>query len=103
MREAKKSGINVQIITRPPQDKYADRLQKKQDFHNRLKEDDISIIYQKKVHAKIIVVDRAVAIVSSMNFYPDSSAGVSWEAGLISTDSEVVESMVKSIATKFMN
>ena len=102
LREVKKQGIEVQIITRPPKDNYPNRLQQKQDFHNKLKQDGLSIIYKAKVHAKITIVDRTVAIVSSMNFYPESSAGVSWEAGLITTDEIVVESMVKSILTKFI-
>jgi len=33
-----------------------------------------------------------------MNFYPESSAGVSWEAGLVSTDTNVVESIVDSLS-----
>jgi phosphatidylserine/phosphatidylglycerophosphate/cardiolipin synthase-like enzyme len=62
--------------------------------------DGITLIYKKKVHAKLLVVDRAVTIASSMNFYPDSSAGVSWEAGLVSTDPKVVWSVVQSTLSR---
>ena len=96
LREVKKKGLEVTIVTRPPEDKYPEHLKRKQEYHAKLKQDGISLIYQDKIHAKLIVVDRAVAIVSSMNFYSDSSAGVSWEAGLISTDPNVVDSVVQS-------
>ncbi len=38
-----------------------------------------------------------MAIISSMNFYSGSSGGASWEAGLISVEETVVESIVNSI------
>jgi predicted transcriptional regulator len=101
LREVKKKGIEVQIITRSPHDdKYPEYLKRKQEYHAKLKQDGIALIYKEKVHAKLLVVDRAVAIASSMNFYPGSSAGVSWEAGLVSTDSKVVESVVQSTLSR---
>ena len=33
-----------------------------------------------------------------MNFYADSSAGVSWEAGLVSTNQEVVNSIANAFS-----
>jgi predicted transcriptional regulator len=99
--EVQKKGVKVHIVTRQPQDRYPDYLKKKLDYHTNMKDIGISMEYDAKVHAKIIVVDRVVSIVSSMNFYPDSSAGVSWEAGLISTEKNVVDSMVKSISSIF--
>jgi phosphatidylserine/phosphatidylglycerophosphate/cardiolipin synthase-like enzyme len=48
------------------------------------------------VHVKLIVVDLAIAIISSMNFYAESSAGASWEAGLVSIDHKVVSSIANS-------
>lgn len=96
--EASKNGINVQIITRPPEDKYAEYLKKKQDYHLKLVQEGISLFYDAKVHAKLIVVDSAIAIISSMNFYPESSAGVSWEAGLVSTNQKVVNSIANSFS-----
>ena len=50
-----------------------------------------------QVHAKIVVVDSTVAIVSSMNFFSASSGGSSWEAGIVSTDEKVVKNIKKSI------
>jgi hypothetical protein len=98
LREASKNGINVRIITRPPGDKNPEYLKKKQEYHSKLKQEGVSLFYDAKMHAKLIVVDSAIAAVSSMNFYADSSAGVSWEAGLVSTNQKVV----KSIANSFL-
>lgn len=97
--EASKNGINVVIVTRSPEDKHPEYLEKKQEYHLKLKQEGISLFYDAKVHAKLIVVDHAVAILSSMNFYADSSAGVSWEAGLVSTDQTVVNSIAHSFST----
>ncbi len=98
LRDAKKNGIKVHIITRPPRDKYPEHLKNKQEYHSKLVQEGIKLTYKENVHAKLVVVDRAVAIVSSMNFYADSSAGVSWEAGLVSIDSKTVESILNSIS-----
>lgn len=101
LRDVQKRGINVQIITRPPHDRYPDNLKQKQDYHASLQQDGISVLYEKKVHAKLLMVDQAVAVVSSMNFYPESSAGVSWEAGLVSTNPDIIESIMESVLVKF--
>jgi phosphatidylserine/phosphatidylglycerophosphate/cardiolipin synthase-like enzyme len=95
--DARKQGIYVQIVTRTPRDKNPEYLKNKQDYLSKLEKEGISVVCNEKVHAKLIVTDHAVAIVSSMNFYPDSSAGVSWEAGLVSTDTKVVDSTVRAI------
>jgi phosphatidylserine/phosphatidylglycerophosphate/cardiolipin synthase-like enzyme len=73
---------------------YGDR---KDEYHGFLKKAGIDMTYNKSVHAKIMVLDRAIAIVSSMNLYSASTAGASWEAGLISIENTVVESVMNSI------
>lgn len=94
--EVKKKGIDVKVITRPPKDRYPDKLVQKKAYHQKLMNEGISLVYKEKVHAKLIVVDNTIAISSSMNFFPESSAGVSWEAGLVSIDQQVVDSIVSS-------
>jgi phosphatidylserine/phosphatidylglycerophosphate/cardiolipin synthase-like enzyme len=101
--EASKNGINVQIITRPPEDKHPEYLKKKQEYHSKLKQEGISLFYDAKVHAKLIVVDSTIAAVSPMNFYADSSAGVSWEAGLVSTNQKVVNSIANAFSKVLAN
>ena len=96
LRDAKKRKTGVHIITRCPEDKHPEYLRKKQEYHSRLMQDGIPLVYEERVHAKLIVTDRAVAVISSMNFYADSSAGASWEVGIVSTDTRVVESIAKS-------
>jgi phosphatidylserine/phosphatidylglycerophosphate/cardiolipin synthase-like enzyme len=96
LMDVKKKGVDVKVITRPPKDSYPDKLLRKQEYHQKLKNEGISLVYKENVHAKLIVVDNTIAISSSMNFFPESSAGVSWEAGLISIDPQVVDSIVKS-------
>ena len=103
LMEASKNGINVQIITRPPEDKHPEYLKKKQEYHSKLKQEGISLFYDAKVHAKLIVVDSTIAAVSPMNFYADSSAGVSWEAGLVSTNQKVVNSIANAFSKVLAN
>jgi phosphatidylserine/phosphatidylglycerophosphate/cardiolipin synthase-like enzyme len=67
---------------------YTDKLVRKKEYHQKLKKEGILLIH-KNVHAKLIVVDNAIVISSSMNFSPESSAGVPWEAGLISPDQQL--------------
>lgn len=97
MRDASKRGISVTLITRPPDDKKYSYRKEKQEYHTTLKKEGVILTYNKMTHAKLIVVDRAVAIVSSMNFYSGSSGGASWEAGFVSIEDTVVESVVSSI------
>lgn len=97
LREASKSGVEVKLITRPPnidKDRY---WKERNEYHATLKKEGIILTYNKKAHAKLITVDRAVAVVSSMNFYSGSSAGSSWEAGLVTVEEKVVESVVDSV------
>jgi len=91
------ASIKVRLMTRRPDTSRKSFRRDKREYHRFLQEDGVSVTYNKAVHAKIVVVDRAVAIISSMNFYSGSSAGASWEAGLISVEETVVESMVNSI------
>jgi hypothetical protein len=97
LREASKNGVEVKLITRPPDIERVQFQQDKEEYHGLLKGDGVKVTYNKAVHAKLITVDRAVAILSSMNFYSGSSGGASWEAGLVSIEKTVVESIADSI------
>ena len=95
LRDASKK-VRVVLVTHPPEEK--NQFPKdRQEYHKILKEEGVKLIYNKKVHAKLLVIDRAVAMVSSMNFYGGSSGGVSWEAGLVSIEDTVVENVANSI------
>jgi phosphatidylserine/phosphatidylglycerophosphate/cardiolipin synthase-like enzyme len=97
LREASKKGRKVRLITRSPADEKVIYKKERETYHGILKKDGVIVTYNKKAHAKLIVIDRALAILSSMNFYSSSSAGATWEAGVISVENTVVESVVDSI------
>jgi len=95
LRNASKKA-EVTLVTHPPEDN--NQFPKdRQEYHKTLKNEGVKLVYNRKVHAKLIVVDRTVAIVSSMNLYGSSSGGGSWEAGLVSIEDTVVEQIVDSI------
>lgn len=97
LREAKKKSVVVNLITRQPKADKPSFQREKEEYHKVLKQEGVKMTYNKAVHAKLIVVDRAIAILSSMNFYSGSSGGASWEAGIVSNEKTVVESIVDSI------
>ena len=97
LREASKKGVQVKLVTRAPNVDMDRYWEQKNEYHLMLKKEGITLTYNKKAHAKLVAIDRAVAIVSSMNFYSGSSAGLSWEAGLVTIEETVVESIVDSI------
>jgi hypothetical protein len=53
--------------------------------------------FDRRIHVKLLVVDEQIAIISSMNFYSNSTGGSSWEAGMISIDDFIVNSVHKTI------
>ena len=55
------------------------------------------VAYDPRGLAKLIVVDKAVAVVSSMNLTGLSTGGSSWQAGLVTKEDTFVESIVDSI------
>jgi hypothetical protein len=64
----------------------------KHGYYGFLKKDGDRVTFNDMVHAKLIVVDRTVAVTSSMNVITRSSGGASWEAGIVSMEDTVVES-----------
>jgi hypothetical protein len=88
-----KKGVCVKLVTRGIESQQFEKELAKRVFIN----------YDESVHAKVIVVDRRVGIVSSMNFYASSSAGQSWEAGIITTNETIVYSIINSIQERFLS
>jgi phosphatidylserine/phosphatidylglycerophosphate/cardiolipin synthase-like enzyme len=80
LTEAKERRVNVRI-----------------ECHALLRKKGVNIHYINTIHAKIIIIDRKVAIVSSMNLYSGSTGGGLLEAGIVSFESKVVESASKYI------
>jgi hypothetical protein len=94
---ARRKNVNVKLITRSPDNVNEKYPEEKQEYHQKLRELGVDIIYKKNIHGKLIVVDGEVAIVSSMNFQSSSSGGKTWEAGIVSLDPNVVNIVSKSI------
>jgi len=101
--EASNKGARVRLITRPPSLEKSPYQKRKQNYHARLKDKGLTIVYDNASHAKLTVVDRAVAVVSSMNFHASSSGGASWEAGLVSVEQAVVQSIAYSVLNRLEN
>jgi phosphatidylserine/phosphatidylglycerophosphate/cardiolipin synthase-like enzyme len=96
MREVA-AEVNVTLLTRPPEMDRDEYRERKKEYHSHLQQDGVEVVYNKVVHGKITIVDRAVAIVSSMNFNPRSSGGASWEAGLVTIDRKTVEEILDEV------
>ena len=94
--EASKRKVPVVLVTRPiyEKDSYRGR---KEAYHRKLRDSGVAINPDNAVHAKILVADRAVAVVSSMNLSSSSSGGGSWEAGIVTTDENILTRVVFSI------
>jgi len=97
MREVSKKGVSVTLLTRPPESDSEQYRESKKEYHSNLRQDGVIVVYNKAVHAKMTLIDRAVAIVSSMNFNPRSSGGASWEAGLVTIDKRVVDEVLDAV------
>jgi hypothetical protein len=85
-------GIDIKVVTRPPISGEIN-YDKKQDCHALLKSSGVSISDFNQIHSKVLVVDSKLAIISSMNFYSGYGGGISLEAGIVSIDEKVVDSV----------
>ena len=89
-----KEGVKTVVICRKPNnnDKF-----NQAKFHKELIKEGVETYYHDTVHAKITIIDRSVAIVSSMNFIPTSVGGTSWEAGLVTYERKIVNDILNSV------
>ena len=90
--DATRRSKRVVLVTRPP-DKSST-----ENYLKELSDSGITVLYNNKLHAKILLFDDKVAIVSSMNFLVGATAGWSWEAGIITLDKLTVD-MIKDSLT----
>jgi phosphatidylserine/phosphatidylglycerophosphate/cardiolipin synthase-like enzyme len=97
LKEAVGRRVKVKIVARRPDNK---RDLPKLDFQEALKKEGILIHYNNQIHAKILTVDGKIAVVSSMNLSPTSAGGGSLEAGLVTFDKKIVDSVVKYVNTQ---
>lgn len=97
LQEARNRRVNIKIITRRPNSKD-DKEYSKLECQGFLRKNGVSIHYDNTIHSKIIIIDQKIAVVSSMNIYSGSTGGGSLEAGIVTFESKVVESVAKYLA-----
>jgi hypothetical protein len=95
LQEARDRRVNVRIVTRRPTKDKSDIT--KLECHATLRKKGVTIHYINTIHSKIILVDRKMAILSSMNLYSGSAGGGVLEAGIVSFECKVVDAITKYI------
>lgn len=95
LQEARGRRVNVKIVARRPENTKIDAL--KVECQTNLKKTGIVIHYINQIHSKIIVIDRKITMISSMNLYSGSTGGALLEAGIVSFEKKVVDSAAKYI------
>jgi len=91
--QATRNNKRVVLVTRPPEN----LSQRARETHKLLLDSRITILYAPNLHAKILLFDDKIAIVSSMNFLQRATAGISWEAGIVTLDEKTVNMIKDSI------
>lgn len=96
LRERSKE-IDVRLITQDPMDHFAKKRDKKLDERGSLLgmvKDRFSLYFNQRVHTKLIVIDRSIAVVGSQNFTHASTSGKSIESAIVTCQGEVVEDVL---------
>jgi hypothetical protein len=98
LQRAVERRVKVKLVARRPLDPKTQKIDvPKAECHNNLRKEGLIIHYINQIHSKIIVVDRKVAVISSMNLYSGSTGGATLEAGIITFDNIVVGSTINYI------
>jgi phosphatidylserine/phosphatidylglycerophosphate/cardiolipin synthase-like enzyme len=87
--------VKVKVVARRPT--TAKSNASKVECHTNLRKKGVYIHYNNQIHSKIIIIDRKITIISSMNLYSGSTGGATFEAGIVSFDKQVVDSSSKYI------
>ena len=96
LKKLSKNGKTVKVITQPPAEESSLHRWHKKECHSSLTEAGITVICNKKINARIIAVDRKVAIISSSNF-SHSSVPDFLDSGIISVEETVVDEITNSL------
>jgi hypothetical protein len=98
LQRAVERRVKVKVVARRPADPKTQKIDvQKAECHANLKKEGLIIHYINQIHSKIIVIDRKIAVISSMNLYSGSTGGATFEAGIVSFDKTVVDSTVKYV------
>ena len=93
----RRNGVNVLVETRPPRDVKGRGKKKHEDCIQFLVKSDVFVEFAGSIHAKILIVDNCVAVVSSLNYISSSTSGNSWEAGIVSMDKKIIGDIRQTI------
>ena len=84
----------VILLTRSPLSEYYENIRSsRQKYHGILIQNGVKIMYNDRIHSKIILSDNELGIVSSMNFKSESSSGKIHEAGMITWQKDTIASL----------
>lgn len=98
LQRAVERRVKVKLVARRPTDPKTQKIDiPKAECHNNLRKEGLVIHYINQIHSKIIVIDRKIALISSMNLYSGSTGGATFEAGIVSFDKTVVDSTAKYV------
>jgi phosphatidylserine/phosphatidylglycerophosphate/cardiolipin synthase-like enzyme len=95
LQRAVERRVKVKVVARRPITATIDAL--KAECQANLRKEGVVIHYINQIHSKIIIIDRKIAIISSMNLYSGSTGGATLEAGIVSFDKKVVDSATKYV------
>lgn len=89
---------SIKIITQSPlSEGKKNEVSLRQKYHRVLLKKGVRIFYNDRIHAKMILSDGKIGIVSSLNFKSKSSSGRNHEAGMTTWQIEAIESIKKYI------
>lgn len=95
LQRAVERRVKVKVIARRPTNTKNDAL--KAECQANLRKEGVVLHYNNSIHSKIIIIDRQITIISSMNLYSGSTGGATLEAGVVSFDKNVVDSATKYV------
>jgi len=91
-------GKDITLLTRSPENERNQWVKEsRRAYHNVLLQNGVKLLYNDRIHSKIIVSDGVFGIVSSMNFKSESSSGKNLEAGIVTWEEETILSLNKYI------
>jgi len=87
-------GKEVTLLTRSPaSESYENVRSSRRKYHGVLIQSGVKILYNDRIHSKILLSDNELGIVSSMNFKSESSSGKILEAGMVTWQKDTIASL----------
>jgi hypothetical protein len=84
----------VTLLTRSPStESYQNVRSSRRKYHGVLIQNGVKMMYNDRIHSKIIISDNELGIVSSMNFKSESSSGKNLEAGIVTWQKDTITSL----------